>query len=97
MEKCQCPQPGFCEFFRQEMTYYPPNWQWCQNATQEEREEYKIACDKKHDRKNFESKGNFLTINDLIEDCKNHLIPKLGELKLLSLYTHLTLPTILLV
>jgi adenine/guanine phosphoribosyltransferase-like PRPP-binding protein len=64
------------------MTYDPPNWQWCQNATSAEREEYKIACDKKHDRKNFIVKGKFLTINDLIEDCKNHLLPKLGELKL---------------
>ena len=52
MKECQCPRPGFCEFFRQEMTYDPPNWQWCQNATPEEIEEYKIACDKKHDRKN---------------------------------------------
>ena len=51
MNKCQCPQSGFCEFFRQEMTYSPPNWQWCQNATQKKREEYKITCDKKHDRK----------------------------------------------
>ena len=82
MKKCKCPRPGFCKFFRQEMTYDPPNWQWCQNATPEERIEYKLACDKKHDRKNFEVKGEFLTNNDLIEDCKNHLIPKLGKLKL---------------
>ena len=82
IDECQCPQAGFCEFFRQEMTYDPPNWQWCQNATPEERGEYKISCDKKHDRKNFEIKGRFLTVNDLIEDCKNHLIPKLGELEL---------------
>ena len=82
MKECQCSRPGFCNLFRQEMTYDPPNWQWCQNATPAEREEYKIACDKKHDRRNFEVKGKFLTINDLIEDCKNHLLPKLGKLKL---------------
>ena len=82
MKECECLRPGFCKFFKQEMTYDPPNWQWCQNTTQKEREEYKIACDKKHDRKNREAKGEFLTLNDLIEDCKNHLLPKLGELKL---------------
>lgn len=82
MEKCQCMQSGFCEFFRQEMTYDPPNWQWCQSATTEEREAYKIDCDKKHDRKNFIVNGKFVTISDLIEDCKTHLLPKLGKLNL---------------
>tara|TARA_Y100000296_G_scaffold85485_1_gene121543 strand:+ start:193 stop:1218 length:1026 start_codon:yes stop_codon:yes gene_type:complete len=82
MERCECNQPGFCEFFRQEMTYDPPNWQWCQNATIEERMKYKKSCDKKHDRRNRIVNGKFLTINDLIEDCKKHLIPKLGELDL---------------
>ena len=82
MEKCKCARPGFCELFRQEMTYSPPNWQWCQNATPEERAKYKIDCDKKHDRKNFIVNGRFVTVSDLIEDCKKYLIPKLGELNL---------------
>ena len=82
MENCQCNQPGFCEFFQQEMTYDPPNWQWCQKATLEERSKYKIACDKKHARRNLLRRGKFLTTSDLIEDCKNHLVSKLGELEL---------------
>ena len=24
MEECQCSGPGYCEFFKQEMTYDPP-------------------------------------------------------------------------
>jgi hypothetical protein len=82
MEKCKCVQPGFCDLFRQEMTYSPPNWQWCQEATPEERAKYKIDCDKKHDRKNRIVNGKFITVSDLIEDCKKHLLPKLGELNL---------------
>lgn len=82
MEKCKCARPGFCDLFRQEMTYSPPNWQWCQEATPEERAKYKIDCDKKHDRKNFIVNGKFITVSDLIEDCKKYLLPKLGELNL---------------
>ena len=46
LEECQCPQSGYCEYFKQEMTYDPPNWQWCQNASPEQRASYKIDCDK---------------------------------------------------
>ena len=35
--KCQCPSAGFCHVFKKEMGIKPPNWQWCQNATQSER------------------------------------------------------------
>ena len=82
MNKCQCPNHGFCDFFEQEMTYSPPNWQWCQNATPEERAKYKIDCDKKHKRKNLIVSSKFITISDLIEDCKKYLIPTLGGLNL---------------
>ena len=44
IDECQCPTAGYCEFFRQEMTYDPPNWQWCQTASKEERNKYKIDC-----------------------------------------------------
>ena len=40
MEKCQCDSPGFCDYFQKEMAESPPNWQWCQNATKEEREKH---------------------------------------------------------
>jgi orotate phosphoribosyltransferase len=78
MEKCKCVQPGFCELFRHEMTYDPPNWQWCQNATPEEREAFKIACDKKHDKRFYSgSGGRFITLSDMVEDCRKYLVPKL--------------------
>ena len=51
MKECMCSKPGHCEFFNQEMTSDPPNWQWCQNTTQQEREKYKLSCDLKHERK----------------------------------------------
>ena len=80
---------GFCEFFKQEMTYDPPNWQWCQNATPEERAKYKIACDNKHKRK---STGpwcypdnlsiRFSTVSSLVDDIKKHLLPKLARMNL---------------
>ena len=75
------------------MTCDPPNWQWCQNATPEERKEYKVAVEKKHKRKatldyfgpwcypdnlNFK----FSTVASLVEDCKKYLIPKLATLNL---------------
>jgi uncharacterized HAD superfamily protein/adenine/guanine phosphoribosyltransferase-like PRPP-binding protein len=83
MKKCQCPQSGFCEFFKQEMTYDPPNWQWCQNASPAEREEYKIACDKKHARRLCSVvSGKFITASDMVDDCRNYLIPKLYDKKI---------------
>lgn len=40
MEKCQCNNPGFCNFFNNEMYTNPPNWQWCQNASPNERKAF---------------------------------------------------------
>lgn len=89
MEKCVCTNPGFCPIFQQEMTENPPNWQWCQNATTKDREKYKENCDKKHKRyskgpwflvENLSTK--FVTTANLVEDCKNFLVPKLAKEKL---------------
>ena len=38
--KCQCPQAGWCDLFKKEMTANPPNWQWCKGLTEKERIEY---------------------------------------------------------
>jgi len=38
--KCQCPQAGWCDLLKKEMTATPPNWQWCQSLTPKEREDY---------------------------------------------------------
>lgn len=38
--KCQCPQAGWCDLLKKEMTANPPNWQWCQGLKPEEREDY---------------------------------------------------------
>ena len=80
IDECQCPTSGYCEFFRQEMTYDPPNWQWCQAASKEERDKYKINCDKKHDRKKLVLDGKYVTNQQLIKDCVDFLIPKIARL-----------------
>jgi len=83
IQECQCPQAGYCKIFKQEMTYNPPNWQWCQGASKLERDEYKIDCDKKHDRKNFVNvDGFFLTYKSMVDDCVNLLIPKISKMQI---------------
>ena len=79
-EECKCPQAGCCEYFKQEMTYDPPNWQWCQNASQAERARYKVDCDKKHERKKAFLAGEYITNAQLIRDCKNLLLPQVANL-----------------
>jgi len=85
-KECICPQAGFCELFRQEMTYDPPNWQWCQNATPEDREWYVRQCEKKKDRKEQERRfflaGEYITTSRMIKDCKDLLLPQVANLNL---------------
>ncbi len=38
--KCQCPKAGWCDLLQKEMTATPPNWQWCQGLTEDERQKY---------------------------------------------------------
>lgn len=40
LSKCQCDKPGWCPIFGKEMGTEPPNWQWCQDCSQEQREKY---------------------------------------------------------
>lgn len=73
---CICDTPGFCPLFNKIMTDNPPNWQWCQNCSKEERLDYlnKISKDnikyKKIDISNLElacvghSDKQFKTIKD---------------------------------
>ena len=86
IEECQCPRSGYCEYFKQEMTYDPPNWQWCQNASKQERARYKVDCDKKIVRKEEETRlflaGEYITTAKLIQDCKNLLLPQVAKLNL---------------
>ncbi len=81
-EKCGCLQSGYCEYYRQEMTYNPPNWQWCQGATEEERKRYKTDCDKKHERRQSYLAGEYVKTSRMIEDCKNLLLPQVYNLNL---------------
>ena len=82
MEECQCSRPGYCEFFKQEMTYDPPNWQWCQGASDTERTQYKGACDKKHQRRATFLGTKYIKTSQLIQDCRDFLLPQIGQLKL---------------
>jgi len=82
MNKCECSKPGFCSFYSQNMSAIPPNWQWCQDATPEERIWYKEQVDKKHDRQSYRLCGKFITINNMMHVIKTKLLPKLGRLNL---------------
>jgi hypothetical protein len=75
--KCHCPKPGMCNVFNKVMTEVPPNWQWCQNASPEEREKYKKVSDRgiQTKLKKFPS-GNIIQVLDLIDCAINKLAPK---------------------
>tara|TARA_Y100001938_G_scaffold150364_1_gene240974 strand:- start:33347 stop:34303 length:957 start_codon:yes stop_codon:yes gene_type:complete len=64
------------------MTYDPPNWQWCQGASSTERSEYKVACDKKHQRRATFLGTKYIKTSQLIEDCRDLLLPQIAKLKL---------------
>lgn len=38
--KCQCESWGYCPVFGRTMEKDPPNWEWCQKTTPEERKKY---------------------------------------------------------
>ena len=90
MERCQCDSPGFCDFYQTEMLANPPNWQWCQNASPEQRTEQWESIQKRLTRakkgpswgcgKNINKR--FVTIAAMVEDCKQHLIPKLSKMNI---------------
>ena len=86
MEECQCPKHGFCKYYKQEMTYDPPNWQWCQGASEEERKKFKSQCEARQrtlakERDTYLA-GEYITTAQLIRDCKNLLLPQLSGLKI---------------
>tara|TARA_A100001515_G_scaffold7206_1_gene6131 strand:- start:6840 stop:7856 length:1017 start_codon:yes stop_codon:yes gene_type:complete len=86
MERCECASAGFCNFYKQEMTYDPPNWQWCRDASPEDRAKYKISCEKKQAREAREKRSfleaDYITNSQLIKDCKDLLLPKIANLNL---------------
>jgi len=82
MKKCICKNHGYCEYYKQEMTFNPPNWQWCQSATEDQRIKYKMDCQKKHERRQSYLAGEYVTTARMIEDCKNLLLPQVYGLNL---------------
>lgn len=86
MDECQCENPGFCEFFKQEMTYDPPNWQWCRDASSQDREKYKVDCDRKHARSEKFLGTEYVKTSQLVEDCRDSLLPQVGHLNLRGVF-----------
>ena len=42
---CHCESPGFCPIFGRTMGTYPPDWQWCQKSSKEDRiSYYELLC-----------------------------------------------------
>ena len=66
------------------MTYDPPNWQWCQSASEQDRLNYKKQCELKQQRLKKEEDtylaGQYITNAQLIRDCKNILLPQIANL-----------------
>lgn len=44
LSRCNCNKAGFCPVFNKVMGESPPNWQWCQGATEEKRKNYLKKC-----------------------------------------------------
>lgn len=83
MDKCECDNPGYCPFYLKEMGVSPPNWEWCQNASPEQRLKHKKDSEKKVKRnRRMGEKGRYITIAALVEDCKKYLIPKLYNMNI---------------
>ena len=75
--KCICDKPGFCRLYQKEMTESPPNWQWCQNATEKQREDHKRSFDQgKRTRLSKTPSGVVVNIQDLEKATISKLIPK---------------------
>lgn len=78
--KCHCDHPGFCDLYQKEMTESPPNWQWCQNTTEKEREQYKISSDKgKKTALSKNPSGNIITTENLIDVSLSVLFTKVSR------------------
>lgn len=79
LRKCQCSKPGWCHIYKKDMGECILDWNWCQSATKEEREEYK-----EHWNKVDEIKGSIrrsLETQEIIENNKNNNID-LSKLKI---------------
>jgi uncharacterized HAD superfamily protein len=64
------------------MTHDPPNWQWCQGCSPEDRIKYKQQVDKKHKRNTYDGKaGDYKTVEDMLEVCRNVILPILHKNK----------------
>ncbi len=77
-EQCRCQAGEYCEYFERVLTLNPPNWQWCQGATQRERFRFKVACDA-NKRKRQEGVFKTKKHSELVECCLNKLLPKLVQ------------------
>lgn len=90
--KCICENSGFCSLYNKVMESEPPNWQWCKEATEKEREQHYAQT--KNKKKNYRSHikppstklsfanyPRFIKSSDLIKVCLDSIIPKLKNIK----------------
>jgi len=66
------------------------SWKWCQQASPEAIDKYKITRDKKHDREHKRGRdflaGEYITSAQLVEDCKNLVLPQIGHMNLRGVF-----------
>lgn len=91
--KCICANSGFCSLFKKNMENNPPNWQWCQHASEKEREEYYKSLNKRIQHNNtlsdiikkqnlkhdiaISQQGEVITTEKFLDDTMTLLIPKI--------------------
>lgn len=92
-DKCICSQAGHCPLFNKKMELDPPNWQWCQSASAEDREKHYCDSQKSQTRSkmlsqiigeknnslqfSFADTGHIIKTEDLVNDTVNILMPQI--------------------
>lgn len=99
---CQCQSPGFCHVFNRKMGLNPPDWEWCQKSTAEDRRQYhellsrgppptkkklsQLLIENKHDHKK-------IFLHYLTQHNKHHFCEKAGknqDLKNIEIWEYIT-------
>ena len=76
LSKCYCSQPGQCDVFNRVMGTSPPDWQWCQTSSAEEKQIFYDMCAKQGPF--TEPNKKFITIQNLY-DVAIGLMPYLRQ------------------
>ena len=66
LSKCHCEKAGFCSVFNMEMGISPPNFSWCQSATEEQR--LRFLQNNKRTVRKIKQRENFVSIINFFDE-----------------------------